>query len=489
MTTRVWPRREFLWRLSQSALGSLILAQACDQVIPGQSKSTSVLVLGAGLSGLYTALLLEAKGLSVTVLEARDRVGGRIYTLTGIPGKPDVGGQIFTEKYHRLLNLANSLQVAVEPAKVSERKILLNIRGQAVLPQNWATSTANRLTKNEHSIIPSHLLAHYLRSYNILENATAWIKPNHFSLDIPLDKYLKTRGASTEALRLISCDSGSRTNSLKTTSTLWALRNDLRSKFPSKRLAHVRGGNSYLPEKMAAFLLSPVQTHKVVQAIYSNDVGVEVRCSDGSKYQADYAVVTLPFSVLRRVNITPPLQGLQAEAVQELPYTAVTQICLKIRAPFWENDGYPPKMWTDSLLESVLPIRDATGRIQSLVCWATGTRAKKLDALNLEAVKKLVISELSRVRPATTGNVEIERVVSWGNDPFSRGAYSYFAPGQIRRFQHQMAKPWQRIHFAGEHTAIATPGMESALESAERVTQEILERISDGSGLKNHLVY
>ncbi|MHC5861532.1 FAD-dependent oxidoreductase [Nostoc sp.] len=57
------------------------------------------------------------------------------------------------------------------------------------------------------------------------------------------------------------------------------------------------------------------------------------------------------------------------------------------------------------------------------------------------------------------------------------GAYSHFAPGQVRRFQDKMAKPWQRIHFAGEHTAIASGGMESALESGERVSSEILARI------------
>lgn len=73
--------------------------------------------------------------------------------------------------------------------------------------------------------------------------------------------------------------------------------------------------------------------------------------------------------------------------------------------------------------------------------------------------------------------MEIARVVSWGSDPFARGAFSHLAPGQIRRFRSKMAQPWKRIHFAGEHTAITSPGMESALESAERVTSEVLARI------------
>lgn len=473
MNTRGWHRREFLWGMSQSALTLLVLARASQQVVAATRKPTSVLVLGAGLSGLYTALLLEEKGLSVTVLEARDRVGGRVHTLENIPGKPEAGGQALSEKYQRLLTLANRLDVPTEASLGLDKDMLLHVRGQAVLPKDWAASTANQLAETERSLIPPRLLTHYLRQNNPLEDATDWTKPNYAALDIPLDEYLRTQGISKEALRLINFHPASLSNNLKTTSALWAIRNDQRGKNPGKQAMHIKGGNSRLPEKMAASLKSPVQTNKVVVSIQSGETGMEVRCSDGSRFQADYAVVTLPFSVLREVEITPPLQGAQAESVQKLPYTAVTQIRFTVRHPFWEEDGYPPMMWTDSLLQSIFPIRDTAGRVQSLVCWANGDIAKQLDAMSSAELAKFTISELKRIRPATKDNVDIVGVVSWGRDPYARGAYSHFAPGQIRRFREEMAKPWKRIHFAGEHTAIASSGMESALESAERVASEI----------------
>jgi len=150
---------------------------------------------------------------------------------------------------------------------------------------------------------------------------------------------------------------------------------------------------------------------------------------------------------------------------------------LAVRRPFWEEDGFPAQMWTDTQLENIFPVIDATGK-QNLVCMTGGANARHLDAMSPQVLAYYVQSELARIRPASKGNVEVTRVVSWGRDPFSRGAYAHFAPGQIHRFQGKMAQPWQRIHFAGEHTAIASSGMESALESAERVANEVLTRIN-----------
>ena len=134
-------------------------------------------------------------------------------------------------------------------------------------------------------------------------------------------------------------------------------------------------------------------------------------------------------------------------------------------------------MWTDSPLQRILPIRDATGKFTSWVSWVNGKDAQMLDAMSRKELSQFFHSELKRIRPSTANNVDIIEVVSWGKDPYAKGAYSYFAPGQIRRLRDAMARPWGRIHFAGEHTAIASPGMESALESGERVASEIFTAI------------
>ncbi|KJH69460.1 flavin monoamine oxidase family protein [Aliterella atlantica] len=468
-------RREFIWGLGLSALSSSLLQ---DNLVGANNtqRSPSVLVLGAGLSGLYTALLLERAGVKVVVLEGRDRVGGRVYTLDNLPGKPEAGGQGFSERYQRLLALAASLQVPTTQASPPGRDSLLYVRSQPVVSSDWATSTANKLAETERNTLPPRLLTSYLSPDNPLPDETAWLKAEYADLDISLEQYLSAKGASPEALRLMNFNPASLFNSIEATSALWALRNNQRTKTPSKQPMRIEGGNSRLPEKMAAALKFPVQKNKTVTSIRSSGSCVEVECADGSNFQADYAVVTLPFSVLRRIKITPPLQGKQAQAVAELPYTIITRMQLAVRRPFWEEDGFPPQMWTDTRLQNIFPVTDATGT-QNLFCITGGNSARQLDAMNPQMLAEFVQSKLARIRPASKGNVEVTNVVSWGRDPFARGAYAHFAPGQIRRFQGKMAQPWQRMHFAGEHTAIASAGMEGALESAERVVNEVLARI------------
>jgi monoamine oxidase len=219
-------------------------------------------------------------------------------------------------------------------------------------------------------------------------------------------------------------------------------------------------------------------TGKEIQAVRSSEDRVEVTCTDGSTFQADYCLLTLPFSVLRHIAVDPPLEGAQKEAVETLPYTAISKYFLVPKKSFWEEDGFAPTIWTDTIIERVFPMRDAQGQVQNFTVWVDGANAKKLDAMPVDEQKELVVSELAKARPATKNNVELIDMYSWGKDPFALGAYAHYAPGQISRLKPVMGQPWKRIHFAGEHTAVTSPGMESAIESAERAVDEIVLRYS-----------
>jgi monoamine oxidase len=465
-------RRSFLKAVGGGALALPWLACSGSSAPAG-----SVVVVGAGLAGLTTALLLEERGIEVTLVEARDRVGGRVWTMDDVPGKPDAGGPVLAASYERLLKIAKALGAPVQPMKNFETSELEYVNGQNVIAADWASSPANRLQGAERQILPGLLLGYYTGQNLTLEDGYAWTAPKHADLDIPLDQFLKRQGASPEALRLM--DVASNNNGLSTTSALWGLREAQRRRDTKVRgMMESPGGNSRIPEKFAASIKGPIHKGSPVTAITSGPKSVEVTCANGAVYKGDYCVVAVPFSVLRGVTVNPPFEGPQKEAIDQIPYTAITQYFFVPKKAYWDDDRLPPLMWTDTPIERVFPQRDPDGRLMSLTCWIDGANAIALDARPEPEQVAFVLSELARIRPSTRDNLEVARIMSWAREPFSKGAYVNFHPGQVTRLKPVMGKPWHRLHFAGEHTAFTSPGMEGALESAERAADEIVARMS-----------
>jgi monoamine oxidase len=238
--------------------------------------------------------------------------------------------------------------------------------------------------------------------------------------------------------------------------------------------AGIVGGTQRLPEAMARALQRPVRFGKVVSSIDSSAHGVQVRCRDGSRHAADFVVCTIPFQTLRNVAITPALPGVQAQAVAECSYGGTTHVILEATAPYWDADGFGPSMYMDGPLERVFALRNADGSIRHLRVWINGDAAARLDRLAGSDVGGFVIRELEKLRPAATGKLRYRAHYSWAANPFIQGHKHVFRPGQVTRFAHEMGKPWQRIHFAGEHLRRLEFGMEAAMETSEAAALQIL---------------
>lgn len=244
------------------------------------------------------------------------------------------------------------------------------------------------------------------------------------------------------------------------------------------RSARVKGGTSRLPEAMAVFLGDRVRMEKVVSRITQDRSGVEVFCLDGSVYRASFAVSAVPFTALRRIDIQPALQGMQSAAVAAMPYANTTRVHMRITgSPYWVQDGMDASLWTDGPVNVALqPIDPDDGSRETLVALSVGKKAERLDQLPAEERGAFVMAEVERLRPSTRGKLEVTGVFSWKESTFISGCRHSYLPGQVSRFAQEMIQPYQRLHFAGEHTRRVEIGMESAMESGERAALEILER-------------
>lgn len=468
------------------AMGAAPLMAAAPKMVRALNES-DVIVIGAGLSGLNAALLLEGEGVNVTVLEGRDRAGGRVKSLRNMPGNPEAGGTAFGPGYARLVDAArihgvDLIDITPVVPYFFRRELILN--DEVIPAANWPSHRLNPFPEPFREVMPWAYMNMLVGSSNPLQTTDAWLDPAIAKFDIALHEWFSQQGQSDAVIELAY-----NTNPAYS-GTAWdvsALQVFMAAAFASmqRQLAAggsvmgytAKGGNQSIPEAMAAALKNGVQYRKTVTGIRTGDGGAEVHCSDGSIHRADCVVCSVPCSVLRRIRIEPMLTGLQDKGVRTLISNPINQIHVVPKNPYWEDDGLNPNMFTNSLAGMVLAEHKgaAPEDITSLTIWIRGLNAAWMDQQGTDTAIAAVISDLERQRPATKGQLEVLGYKSWYRDPFSAGDWAVWQPGQITEFATEVARPHGRVHFCGEHTAIANRGMEGAMESGERAALEILE--------------
>lgn len=472
-------RRQFA---AGAAVAGLTSVAGSPLSAAAKKKQPDVIVLGAGVSGLYAARLLEDQGARVVVLEGRQRVGGRVHTLFDLPGHPEMGFNSMGDGYGRGLDCAR--RAGVELVEVGKRYRVgkpqeLFLDGKRLSRDDWAAAPFNPFPQAYRTSMPWEVVGQVIARNNPLVDYIAWLDPANGALDTFLNAFLLEHGFSQEAIRLANDVSpGYGTNS----HDISALMLEFSDGFTQAQIATgtnswaIKGGNEKLPQAMAAQLKGDVLLGKEVVAIDSGADAVEVRCADGSRYRAGRVICSLPFSTLRSVSVTPALEGSQARGVATLPYQPLSIAMLQATEPFWDSDGLAPGMWTNSVLGTVIPQRfGATDEeVTGLMVHARGQLAKNWDRMGHKQALAAIVATLEELRPAAKGKVKALSVFSCGAEYFNGGDWAYFAPGQISDFVRTMAQPAGRIHFCGEHTATAARGLEGALESSERAAIEIM---------------
>lgn len=477
-------RRDFLIGTTAATIVGASAQQASARMgRTNKTETSDVIVIGAGLSGLHAAMILEQEGYSVTVLEGRDRIGGRVLSYTDIPGNPEGGANTFFSGYGR--TLAICAQLGVDYYDLGQyqdpNSIILHLADTFIPQSEWAQSPLNPLPDALKAMPPAYLALQLIGKDNPLSVPSDWVKPEMAAKDISMHQFLREAGLDDKAIGLVYDANPSHGRSAYETSSLmwyfvqsWMMQ--LRS--PGAQTFVASKGNQSIPIAMANSLKGPVHLNKTVAMIDDRGSDVEVKTTDGGRYLAKSVVTALPIAPLRRIAFNAPLSPLMREALFNVPQMKLSQVHLIPDAPYWEEDGLPPGMWTDGPLGRLLPVCGGKekGKTTNLAAWATGFGAEYLDSLGEEAATQYVLDELYRARPAARGKVRVGPFKSWQLDPFAGGDWAVWKPGQIHRFLDVLGSAQGNICFAGEHTSKVERGMEAALESGERAAIEILSR-------------
>jgi monoamine oxidase len=416
---------------------------------------------------------LAGMGASVTVIEARDRVGGRVWTARDgfTDGQhAELGGDMIDGEHHELRALARELGLAeVRMLSAGFTYARPDKLGRIRLMAGSAAGGWHRLADE---------LQPYIKQYRWAERR--WDSPIAAALGRrSVARWLEERNADPD-LRMMA--TGLRGFFLADPDelSLLALVDEFSSDEPPVpgRMLKIEGGNDRLPVLLATQLGDRV--HMSTELLAVSQRGGTVRASVRSgrtrdQIQADYLVLALPASLLRRVPITPALPVQQHEAIASLKYGRGTKTLLQFSNRFWRSPARP------RAFGSVLPIgagweanEEQRGRAGILSLLAGGSASDETAAIvERDGIAGLVrsLDWLGAARAELVG----WRQARWESDAWSRGGYAVFDPAFKPPIRRWLAQPCGRLFFAGEHTSTRWPGyMNGAVESGRRAAAEVL---------------
>jgi monoamine oxidase len=184
--------------------GGLIAAAPAVSRAAGAAKPLDVIVLGAGMSGLNAAWLLEQQGQRVMVLEGRGRVGGRVHTLFDQPGVPEMGFNAMAAGYGRGIDAAKRAGVELYDIgpRMAKTNLTLALGGKIMTRAEWAASPANPFPAARKAMMPWEISGAIMHQNNPLKDWMKWTDPANAALDVSLHDFLKGQGLSDAAIRL-----------------------------------------------------------------------------------------------------------------------------------------------------------------------------------------------------------------------------------------------------------------------------------------------
>jgi len=445
----------------------------------------SVLVLGAGLAGLSAAYELQKLGYEVTILEGRERVGGRVWTLR--EGFADghfaeIGAVRIPDVHEHTLGYVEALGLELDTYPDGEP--LYFIDGQRFMHTAGEPWPLQGLNAAEMDSGLGDLWEKY-----VVSSFTEFGNPRDGTFPLPgvIAKYdgqiytdfLRERGASEAFLPLYASDNGSEVFTIGTLAWMAAEVADQ----DWNKTFHIRGGNDQLPKRLAEEVGADkiLLAHKVVRIEHTESSVTVTAEHDGAeqRFEADHLVCTLPFTLLRDVAISPEFPQDKMDTIRGLFMMNAGRGYIQTSSRFWEKEGIGGLKIakTDTPVERLWDLSHVQSGDSEKGMIVSYTQNKNADAyceISPEAREGYTLDHIEAFYP----EIKAEKLAffhyCWKEDPWVLGAWTDFLPGQW--WMVDAAKRAEgRVHFAGEHTSVWAGWMQGAIESGKRTVQEIVD--------------
>jgi monoamine oxidase len=491
-------RRDFL--RTATAVSAAGLSGRSGNAAPPAASSINVGIVGAGLAGLACADELRKAGIHAPLYEASDRAGGRCYSMSEssmFPGQViERGGELIDNLHKTMLGYVKEFRLTLEDVGKQPGEVFYYF---ADVDKDKRIPEA-KVVEEFRAFVPA--MRSDLRKLSAAPTALGFTPADYHLDHTSLREYLDTRGAGPIVKRAIEqayiAEYGRSTDEQSCLNFLLFIHADRRSKFTpfgvfSDERYHILEGNEAIATGLAARLQpGRVMTgQKLIAAEPSPNGNGGVRLTlSGMTVDHDVVVFAVPFSTLRCVDLSKlTLPNAKRNAIQTLGYGDNAKTMIGFTRPYWRDLGSDGTSYSNlndhqATWETNPTRANATRAV--LTDYAGGYRGDNLKNIPVQQAAQAFLNDLEyvfgganqHVRRDSAANIAAHRE-HWPTNPFSRGSYTCYRPGQFTSIAGHEAPPVGNIYFAGEHTDSFYEWqgfMEGALRSGIAAAKAILSK-------------